>query len=61
MLLLYCLPLPLRFDKGVVHIILVGYIVNNYCFRLDRGIVRSVVIILSTINVLGLTEEWLMF
>jgi hypothetical protein len=39
LLLLYCLPL---------------------CLRLDRGVVRVVVVILSTITVQGLTAEWFM-
>jgi hypothetical protein len=33
------------------------YIVCHYCFRFERGVVHGVVI-LSTINVYGLTEEW---
>ena len=39
LLLLYCMSLLLRFDKGVVHV---------------------VVVIVSTITVLGLIEEWFM-
>ena len=35
-----------------------------YClpllFMFDRGVVHVVVVILSTLTVLGLTEEWLM-
>jgi hypothetical protein len=36
------------------------YIVYNYCLRFYRGVVHVVVVILSTITVLGLTEEWFM-
>jgi hypothetical protein len=36
------------------------YIVYHYCSRFDRGIVHVVVVILSTITVYGLTEEWFM-
>jgi hypothetical protein len=36
------------------------YIVYHYCLRFDRGVVHVVVLILSTITVLGLTEEWFM-
>ena len=42
----------------MVHVV-VGYIVHHLCLRFDRGMV-VVVVILSTITVLGLTEEWLM-
>jgi len=41
----YCL----RFDRGVVHVVFVGYIVYLYCFRFDRGVVHVVLVILSTI------------
>jgi hypothetical protein len=40
LLLLYCLPLLFKVDRGVGHVL--------------------VVVILSTITVVGLTEEWLM-
>ena len=50
-----------RFDRGVVHVVVVGYIVSHCCFRFDRGVVHVVVLdILSAIAVLGLTEEWFM-
>jgi hypothetical protein len=26
------------FDRGVVHIIVAGYIVDHYCLRIDRGV-----------------------
>ena len=48
----YCL----RFERGVVHV-LVGYIVYHYCLRFNIGVVHVIAIILSTITVLGLTEE----
>jgi hypothetical protein len=35
------------------------YIFYHYCLRYDRGVVH-VVVILSTISVEGLTEEWFM-
>ena len=31
------------FDRGVVHIVVAGYIVNHYCFMYDRGVVHIVV------------------
>jgi ABC-type polysaccharide/polyol phosphate export permease len=49
----------LRFDRGMVHVVVVGYIIYHYFLRFDRGVVH-VVVILSTITVLGLTEEWFM-
>jgi hypothetical protein len=30
----YCL----MFDRGVVHVVVVGYIVDHYCFMFDRGV-----------------------
>jgi hypothetical protein len=41
----------------VIHVVVV--VVYHYCLRLDRGVVH-VVVILSTISVLGLIEEWFM-
>jgi hypothetical protein len=29
----------LRFDRGVVHIVVAGYIVDHYCLRFDREVV----------------------
>ena len=29
--------------KGVVHIVVAGYIVDHYCLMLDRGVVHTVV------------------
>jgi hypothetical protein len=47
------------FDRGVVDTVVVGYIVNHYCFMFDRGAVHIVVaVILLSITVCGLTEEW---
>jgi hypothetical protein len=34
--------------------------VYHYCLWFDRGVVHVVVVILSTITVYGLTEEWFM-
>jgi hypothetical protein len=31
------------FDRGVVHIVVAGYIVDYYCLRFDRGVVHIVV------------------
>ena len=39
--------------------VVVGYNVDNYCLWFDRG-VGHVVVILSTITVYGLREEWFM-
>jgi hypothetical protein len=48
------------FDRGVVHFV-GGYIVYHYYLRFDRREIHVVVVILSTITVKGLTEEWFMF
>jgi hypothetical protein len=51
----YCL----MSDRGVVHIVVAGYIVDHYCFMFDIGVVHIVVaVILLTIIVSGLTEQW---
>ena len=75
LLLLYCLPLLFKVDRGVGHVLVVVilstitvlggsccccYSFNHYCCRFDRGVVHVVVVILSTITVLGLTEQWFM-
>jgi hypothetical protein len=40
------------FDRGVVHIVMAGYIVDHYCFMFDRGVAHIVVaVILLTITV----------
>ena len=40
------------FDRGLVHIVVIGYIVDHYCLRFDRGVVHIVVaVILLTITV----------
>ena len=39
------------FDRGVVHVAVVGCIIYHYFLRFDRGMVH-VVVILSTITVL---------
>ena len=31
------------FDRGVVHIVVVGYIADHYCFTFDRGAVHIAV------------------
>ena len=31
------------FDRGVVHIVVAGYIVDHYCFMFDSGVVHIVV------------------
>ena len=46
------------FDRGMVHPV-GGYIVYHYYLRFDRREIHVVVVILSTITVKGLTEEWL--
>ena len=51
----YCL----RFDREVVCNVVAGYVVDHYCLMFDRGVVHIVVaVILLTIIVRGLTEEW---
>ena len=51
--------LPNLFDRGVVHIIVTGDIVDHYFLMFDRGVVHIVVaVILLTITVSCLTEEW---
>ena len=42
----------------MVHVALVGYRIYHYCLIFDRGVVDVVVVILSTITVLFVTEEW---
>ena len=47
------------FDRGTVHIVVVGYIVDHYCLMFDRGaFILLWLVILLTITVYGLTEEW---
>ena len=47
------------FDREVVCIVVAGYILDHYCFMFDRGVVHIVVaVILLTITVSCLTEEW---
>ena len=47
------------FDREVVCIVVAGYIVDHYCFIFDIGVVHIVVaVILLTITVSWLTEEW---
>ena len=44
----YCL----RFDRGVVHIVVAGYIVDHYCLMFYRGVVHiAVAAILFSITV----------
>ena len=51
----YCL----RFNRGVVHIAVAAYFVDHYFLMFDRGVVHIVVaVILLTITVSCLTEEW---
>ena len=47
-----------RIDRGVVHV--VGYCVYHYCLRFDRGVVHALFVLLSTITLYSLSEEWLM-
>jgi hypothetical protein len=47
------------FDREVVCIVVAGFIVDHYRFMFDRGVVHIVVaVILLTITVSCLTEEW---
>ena len=58
LLLLYCLPLLFKvLQRG--GLCCCCHIVYHYCLRFDRGVVH-VVVILSTITVKALTEEWFM-
>jgi hypothetical protein len=57
--LLYCLPLQFKVWQRSDSCCCFCYIVYHYCLRVDRGLVH-VVVILNTITVLGLTEEWFM-
>jgi hypothetical protein len=56
MSLLYFLPLLFKVWQRIGSCCC--YIVYYYCLRFDRGVVLVVVLILSTISVLVLTEEW---
>ena len=43
----------------MIHVV-VSYIVYHYCLRFYRRVVQVVVVLLSTVTVYGLTEEWFM-
>ena len=59
MLLLLCLPLLFKIWQSSGSCCCCCYIVDLYCLRFDRGVVHIVVaVILLTITVWGLTEEW---
>jgi hypothetical protein len=45
------------FDRGVVHTVVVDFIVDNYCLRFNRGVVHIVAGYNVDITVLCLTEE----
>jgi hypothetical protein len=57
--LLYCLPLLFKIWQRSGSRCCC-YIFYHYCLRFDKGVVHVVVVILSTITVYGLTEEWFM-
>jgi hypothetical protein len=59
LLLLYCLPLLFNVLQRSGSCCCC-YIVCHYCLKFDRGVVHVVVVILSTITVLDLIEEWFM-
>jgi hypothetical protein len=49
------------FERGVIHIVVAGDIVDNYCIRCDRGVVHIVVaVLLLPITISEFTEEWFM-
>ena len=49
----------MRFDRGAVHIVVAGDIVDHYCFMFDKGVVHIVVAVtLFPITISGLTGEW---
>jgi hypothetical protein len=57
--LIYCLPLLFKIWQSSGSCC--GcYIVYHYCLRFHREVVQVVVVIMSTITVYGLTEEWFM-
>jgi hypothetical protein len=56
---LYCLPLLFMVLQRSGSCCC--YIVYHYCVKLYRGVVHVLVVILSTIAVYGLTEEWFKF
>ena len=33
----------MRFDRGMIHIVVAGYIVDHYCLMLNRGVIHIVV------------------
>ena len=46
------------FDRGVIHIVVAGYIVDHYCLRFDREVVHIVVAgYIVAITVSCLTED----
>ena len=58
LLLLYFLPLLFKvWQRSGSYCC---YIFYHYCFRFYRGVVHVVVVILSTITVKGMREEWFM-
>jgi hypothetical protein len=59
LLLLYCLPLLFMVWQRSGSCCCC-YIVYHYCLRFEREVVHVVVVILSTITVYGMTEEWVM-
>jgi hypothetical protein len=34
------------FDRGVVHMVVAGYIVDHYCLMFNRGVVHIVVVVI---------------
>ena len=46
LVILLTITIYFRFDRGVVHIVVAGYIVYHYCFIIDRGVVHIVVAVL---------------
>ena len=59
LLMLYCLPLLFKVWQRS-GLCCWCYIVYHCSLRFDRRVVHVVVVILSTITVYGLTEEWFM-
>ena len=58
LVILLTITIYFRFDRGVVYIVVAGYIVCHYCFMFDRGVVHIVVsVLLLNIIISGLTEE----
>ena len=48
----------MRFDRGVVHIVVASYIVDHYCLMFDRGVVHIVVAVVILLTITGLRFDY---